>query len=241
MSSRGADAAEIREKNQTNSSRRRKFTAMKSFQSPQRPGEKTLNRLTTFDLFVKLPITVIGLSFASPLHAQEPSVNIQAEKKLVLYHSPNVPDTEIILAGFRKKYPFVEVETYRSSGEKLIQKITAEARAGKQFADAYLLSGFQTWLLKSMGMLAAYSSPEREKVLPALKDQDGYWTGVYWNLEVLAYNTKMVAGPEIPKAWEDLLAPRWKGQIGLEEEDVDWYTAILQLKGEEKGKDFMRA
>ena len=63
---------------------------------------------------------------------------------------------------------------------------------------------------------------------------------MYWNLEVLAYNTKMVPGSEIPKTWEDLLAPRWKGQIGLEEEDVDWYTAILQLMGEEKGKDFMR-
>ncbi len=26
----------------------------------------------------------------------------------------------------------------------------------------------------------------------------------------------------------------------MEEEDVDWYTAMLQLMGEEKGKDFMR-
>ena len=151
---------------------------------------------------------LIGLSFAPAIHAQEPSASAQVEKKLVLYHSPNVPDTERILAGFRKKYPFVEVETYRASGEKLIQRITAEARAGKQLADAYLLSGFQTWLLKSLGMLAPYSSPEREKVLTALKDLDGYWTGVYWNLEVLAYNTKLVPVSEIPKAWGDLLAPR---------------------------------
>ena len=75
-----------------------------------------------------------------------------------------------ILAGFRKKYPFVEVETYRASGEKLIQRITTEARAGKHLSDAYLLSGFQTWLLKSMGLLSPYPSPEREKVLAALKD-----------------------------------------------------------------------
>jgi len=208
---------------------------------PRTARKKTLNRFNRARRVLILATILIGLSFAAPIHAQEPSATAQVEKKLVLYHSPNVPDTERILAGFRKKYPFVEVETYRASGEKLIQRITAEARAGKQFSDAYLLSGFQTWLLKSMGMLAPYSSPEREKVLPALKDQDGYWTGVYWNLEVLAYNTKLAPGPEIPKTWEDLLAPRWKGQIGLEEEDVDWYTAILQLMGEEKGKDFMRA
>ena len=95
------------------------------------------------------------------MHAQEPSANAQVEKKLVLYHSPNVPDTERMLAGFRKKYPFVEVETYRASGEKLIQRITTEARAGKHLSDAYLLSGFQTWLLKSMGMLLPYPSLER--------------------------------------------------------------------------------
>jgi iron(III) transport system substrate-binding protein len=191
-------------------------------------------------IFLVLATALIGLVAVPSVHGQEPLANAQIEKKLVLYHSPNVPDTERLLAGFRKKYPFVEVETYRASGEKLIQRITTEARAGKHLSDAYLLSGFQTWLLKSMGLLSPYPSPEREKVLVALKDLDGYWTGVYWNLEVLAYNTKMVPGSEIPKTWEDLLAPRWKGQIGLEEEDVDWYTAILQLMGEEKGKDLMR-
>ena len=213
---------------------------MKCSRRSEPPVEKTVNRFSSSDRVLIIATILIGLSFAPTVDAQQPSAASQVEKKLVLYHSPNVPDTERILAGFRRKYPFVEVETYRASGEKLLQRITAEARAGKQLADAYLLSGFQSWLLKSMGMLAPYSSPEREIVLAALKDQDGYWTGVYWNLEVLAYNTKLVRGSEIPKAWEDLLAPSWKGQIGLEEEDVDWYTAILELMGEEKGKNFMR-
>ena len=158
------------------------------------------------------------LVFVEQINAQDWLANAQIEKKLVLYHSPNVPDTQNILTGFRKKYPFIEVETYRASGEKLLQKITMEARAGKHLADAYLLSGFQTWLLKAMGLLLPYASPEREKVLAALKDPDGYWTGVYWNLEVLTYNTRMVRGPEAPKTWEDLLSPRWKFQIALEDE-----------------------
>ena len=177
---------------------------IKAFQRPEWPGEKTVNGFRLSGRVLILATTLIGLSFAPPMHAQEPSGNAQVEKKLVLYHSPNVPDTERMLAGFRKKYPFVEVETYRASGEKLIQRITTEARAGKHLSDAYLLSGFQTWLLKSMGMLLPYPSLEREKVLAALKDADGYWTGVYWNLEVLAYNTKLVRSAEVPKAWEDL-------------------------------------
>jgi hypothetical protein len=89
-----------------------------------------------------LSTTLIGLFFVEQIDAQDWLANAQIEKKLVLYHSPNVPDTQNILTGFRKKYPFIEVETYRASGEKLLQKITMEARAGKILSDAYLLSGF---------------------------------------------------------------------------------------------------
>ena len=199
-----------------------------------------MRRFSACRLFLILAATLIWPLFVEPIDAQDGLAGAQIERKLVLYHSPNVPDTQRILAGFRQKYPFIEIETYRASGEKLIQRITTETRAGKNLSDAYLLSGFQTWLLKTMGLLSLYPSPEREKIPAALKDPDGYWTGVYWNLEVLAYNTKMVRSSEVPKTWEDLLAPRWKAQLALEEEDVDWYTAMLQLMGEEKGKDFMR-
>ena len=183
---------------------------------------------------------VAFILWADASYAQDRVANAKAEKKLVLYHSPNVPDTEKILERFRKNYPFIEVETYRANGEKLMQKITTEVRAGRNLADAYLLSGFQTWLLKGMGLLLQYASPERDKVLEALKDAEGYWTGVYWNLEVLAYNTNLVRSSEVPKAWQDFLLSRWKGQIGLEAEDIDWYTALLQVMGEERGKEFMR-
>lgn len=52
-----------------------------------------------------------------------------------------------------------------------------------------MISGQQIWLLRDLGHLALYRSPEREKVQTALRDKEGYWTGVYWNLEVIGYNT----------------------------------------------------
>jgi iron(III) transport system substrate-binding protein len=132
------------------------------------------------------------------------------------------------------------VETYRATGEKLMQKVITEVKGGRNIADVYINSGLQTWMLKGMGLLSPYNSPEREKVAAALKDTQGFWTGVYWNLEVLGYNTRLVPAAQVPAKWEDLLHPRWKEQIGLEEEDVIWYTSMLHLMGEEKGKDFMR-
>ncbi|HWP59266.1 MAG TPA: extracellular solute-binding protein [Candidatus Acidoferrales bacterium] len=185
-------------------------------------------------------LALAALVLESDAGAQDAAGKAKEERKIVLYHTTTVPDTQKIIEGFKKKYPFLDVETYRATGEKLLQKIVTEVKGGRHPADVYVLSALQTWMLKDMGLLAPYASAEREKVAPALKDKQGYWTGVYWNLEVLGYNTKLVLPGQVPAKWEDLLQPRWKGQIGLEEEDVQWYASILQLMGEEKGKDFMR-
>jgi iron(III) transport system substrate-binding protein len=181
----------------------------------------------------------LALSWSQPLFPQEPATKAQEERKLVLYHSTGIDDTQKILDRFRKRYPFLQVENHRLSSPKLLQRIITEVRAGRNLADAYLISGLQTWLLKDMGYLTAYHAPEREKIRTALLDREGYWTGVLWNLGVLGYNTKSLSAAAVPKKWEDLLLPRWKGQIGLEAEDVSWYIFILQLMGKEKGKDFV--
>ena len=185
-------------------------------------------------------LLAISVPNGSAIAASDPLGAAQGEKKLVVYHTTTLPDTSAIAQGFKKKYPFAEVENYRGTGEKLLQRITTEIRAGQNLADVYIISGLQTWLMKDMGLLNIYRSPEREKVFPALRDKQGYWTGVYWNLEVLGYNTRTVAERDVPKKWEDLLGPRWKGQIGLEEDDVYWYTMMLQLMGEEKGRNYVK-
>jgi hypothetical protein len=139
------------------------------------------------------------LFWSEPLFSQELVAKARDEKKLVLYHSTGIDDTQQILDRFRKRYPFLQVENHRLSSPKIIQRIITEVRAGRDLADAYLISGLQTWLLKDMGYLAVYNSPERAKIRPALRDRQGYWTGVLWNLGVLGYNTNIVAAGAVPK------------------------------------------
>jgi len=194
--------------------------------------------LKIFLIALTAAIGVAHLSRDSAL-GQDLVSKAQDEKKLVLYHSTGIEDTQQILSLFRKRYPFLEVENHRLSSQKLFQRIVSEARAGRHLADAYVISGAETWLLKDMGFLAPYSSPERSRVRPSLMDRQGYWTGILWNLGVLGYNTRMVSPDRIPKRWEDLLQPHWKGLIGLEAEDVTWYVFMLKLMGHQKGKAFM--
>ena len=42
------------------------------------------------------------------------------EKKVVVYNTTTVPDMQKIIDGFKKKYPFLEVESFRSTGEPAI-------------------------------------------------------------------------------------------------------------------------
>ena len=57
-------------------------------------------------------------------------------------------------------------------------------------------------------------------------------SGTRLNVFVQAYNTKLVKKEELPKTWEDLADPKWKGRLGIEQEDSDWLAGIFGEIGE---------
>jgi iron(III) transport system substrate-binding protein len=64
--------------------------------------------------------------------------------------------------------------------------------------------------------------------------------GTRLNVFVQAYNTKLVKKEELPKNWEDLAHPRWKGKLGIEAEDSDWLAGIYGAIGQERGDTVFR-
>ncbi len=56
----------------------------------------------------------------------------------------------------------------------------------------------------------------------------------------MSYNTRLVPAAASPKDYEDLLNPRWKGQLGWETEEYYFFGALLKLRGREKGMEFWR-
>jgi hypothetical protein len=53
----------------------------------------------------------------SALAASDSLGAVQGERKLVVYHTTTLPDAAAIAQGFKKKYPFAEVENYRGTGK----------------------------------------------------------------------------------------------------------------------------
>jgi iron(III) transport system substrate-binding protein len=54
------------------------------------------------------------------------------------------------------------------------------------------------------------------------------------------YNTKLVAAKDVPKKWEDLLDPKWKGKLGVINSTHHWGRLAAGAWGDEKTLDFIK-
>jgi iron(III) transport system substrate-binding protein len=165
-----------------------------------------------------------------------------AERELVWYTAMNTPDAAPLRKLFREKYPEVNLTILRQPGEKIRTRILTEMRAGKFFWDVVSFNHLDIDALAQEGLLAAYASPETRSGFPGgAVDPQGRWAAIYVRQYVIGYNTRSVPPSEAPKSWEDLLQPVWKEKFAMDESDVEWYAAMLDYLGREKGGAFMRS
>jgi iron(III) transport system substrate-binding protein len=89
-------------------------------------------------------------------------------------------------------------------------------------------------------LLAAVSSPHDPNLIPAAIRPHHAWVGTRLNMFVHAWNTSLIRKEDLPKTYQDLANPRWKGKLGIEAEDIDWFGAIVKELGEERGLKLFR-
>lgn len=137
------------------------------------------------------------------------------EGKLVFWGAEEVPKMRRVAEKFAKRYPGIAFEQFRIEPGPAVQRIITEHEAGKVNVDA-----FDTPI--------AYIQPMLQRDLLDKVDWHGtlgvpadhvYYDNravACWNLEIpIAYNTNKVKPDEV-KSWDDLLDPKWKGQVLLE-------------------------
>ncbi|MBI2228953.1 MAG: extracellular solute-binding protein [Deltaproteobacteria bacterium] len=162
------------------------------------------------------------------------------EGKLLFYTVLSLPESQALIKGFHQKYPFIQPELFRLGAEKMRTKILTEARAGRHLFDVTSMAVVETGMLHLQRVLGAYKASARDAIPAGLKDDEGYWTGIYVRQFVLAYDTRQVSEKDAPRDWWDLLDPKRKGKIGMDEQETEWYAALVEYWGTEKAKKFMR-
>lgn len=72
-----------------------------------------------------------------------------------------------------------------------------------------------TLRLERQGLLAAYASPVAAEFPANYRSPDGYWHGLAARARVLVVNTQLVEDAARPESIEDLVDPRWQGQVAI--------------------------
>jgi iron(III) transport system substrate-binding protein len=90
-------------------------------------------------------------------------------------------------------------------------------------------------------LLGPYNSAETKNYISEFKDPNGYWTAVYVNYTTIGYNPTMISEKDAPKQWEDLLDPKWKGKISIDQEEYSWFATLHKAWGRERAQKYMRA
>ncbi len=170
--------------------------------------------------------------------------NLEAARKegaVSFYSTMAATESKLLADAFQVKHPYLNVEITRLGSEKLLQRMLTEHRAGRGLSDVVSNSGFEMHVLNKARLLARYQSPDFNAFVADSKDRAGYWVDMYSNVRVVTYNTRLVPKEKVPRSYEDLLDPVWKGAIGFPEGQYAWYGTTLRVMGEEKGRQFMQA
>jgi iron(III) transport system substrate-binding protein len=156
------------------------------------------------------------------------------EGTFTVYTSAQTTDLDPLLAAFEKKYG-VKGVIWRAGSENVLNRALQEARANRNTVDIIETNGPELESLSREKILQRVNSPYlTDLIAPALRP-NGDWVGTRVNVFVQAYNTKLIKKQDLPKTWEDLLNPKWKGKLGIEQEDSDWLAGVFADIGEAKG------
>jgi len=158
---------------------------------------------------------------------------------LSVYTSFPPEDIAAVNAAFEKKYA-VKVRAWRAASEKVLQRTMAEAQAGRYDVDIVECNSVPLETLHREGLLQAVRSASHAELVPAAVPKHREWVASRLSLFVQAYNTQLVKKDELPSSYADLLHPRWKGRLGIEASDEDWFEEVVRALGEEKGLRLFR-
>jgi iron(III) transport system substrate-binding protein len=166
--------------------------------------------------------------------------NAKKEGTITFYAATNLRDTQEVITGFNKHYPFIKVAFSSLGGPGVLNKVSTEYRAGAYQADVVTLTGTYVPELIDKKILARYRSPMLPFLRKGFADPEGYWPGVYAIGYTIIYNARRVAAKDVPKRYEDLLNPRWKDNMIMDMEAHDLLAGLIDLWGEQKATAFLK-
>ena len=167
---------------------------------------------------VQATMLAVALLLAGSAAAQDTTPALVAaavkEGRVTWYSSVDVKVAEAVAKAFRAEYPEVKLDVERSGSERVFQRINQEYGSNIKNVDVVNSSDASHFIYwKQQKMLAAHTPPDVKRFPAQYKDPDGYFAVWRATLNVMGYNTNLLAAKDAPTGYADLLDPKWKGKL----------------------------
>lgn len=174
-----------------------------------------------------------------PDRAQKLVAAAQKEGTLTLYTSIAEKDVRPLIAPFEDKYG-IKVKVWRAGNEKVLQRTITEAAARRYEVDTIHAPAAQMEALHREKILQPVQSSYFKDLIPGAVPAHREWVATLLSVWVQAYNTNLIKKEELPKTYQDLLDARWKGKLGIEAKDEEWFSTVVMSIGEQQGMKLFR-
>ncbi len=205
---------------------------------------KRFNDLAWRTLGTGLVVAAAGIFAVSGASAQSTYDMAKEEGKLTIYSDQTIETIQALADGYKAKYPGIDVDFFRSDSTKLMQRFETESAAGRHEADVMTTVDRLVKTLVKKGLTQEYRSAQLSNYPEDLHVANGQYSNWGVSLTSFAYNTDELSEAEAPKDWEDLLDPKWKGKIGMQDPLSGggakmWVVTMYRELGADKWEDFM--
>lgn len=178
--------------------------------------------------------------YAGPDRMQKIAAAAKKEGTLTIYTTFAEKDQPALFKPFESKYG-VKVVVWRAGTDKVLQRTIAEAAAKKYDVDVIHFGSPEMEALSREKILQAVSSPVHKDLHPGSVPPHREWAATLLSVWVQVYNTNLIRKQDLPKSYADLLDPRWKGKLGIEAKNEDWFASVVDVMGGgDKGLKFFR-
>ena len=185
-------------------------------------------------------VVLLALLAAACGSAPEPESTAAHEGALTLYTTIAEKDLPTLIGPFEAKHG-IKVSIWRAGTDRVLQRTMSEAAAGRHDVDIVHFGSPEMEALARENVLAPVDSPMHADLQPGSVPSHKKWAATLLSVWVQAYNTKLLKPEELPKTYADLLDPKWKGKLGIEAKDQDWFASVVDVMGGgENGLQFFR-
>ncbi|MBI4528460.1 MAG: extracellular solute-binding protein [Deltaproteobacteria bacterium] len=195
-------------------------------------------------LTFKLAAFTAALVFYLCIHSVYAQENLLAqareEKEVIFYSSLNIDGSQALATAFERRYSSLKVNLLRVGSEKLLSRLLLETKVKQRVADVVCIAGFQAHYLKKNRLLGNLPSDELDHYSAEYVDPDKKWLTIFVSPFVWTFNTRQIPPDRIPRKLDDLVNPFWKGKIGLDPEEYEWFANTVSRMGKGRGMDFMK-